>query len=99
VIWHGEIQDFSGNSFAQSWLLAVKGWDFPWCEWEIWRLGGCLKSAEQKDGVERARNFSNGGIHTLREMEGGTLVLGGPRRRYGERNVQTSRIGWRQHGH
>ena len=51
------------------------------------------KATEQKDGTDRARKFCDGGLHALSEEENCAPTLGGPRRRYCERNVQTRRMG------
>jgi len=59
----------------------------------IHKLGLGWKATEQKDGADRARRFSNGGVHALNQEDDGEPRLGGPRRRYGERNVLTRRMG------
>jgi hypothetical protein len=52
-----------------------------------------LSAAEQKDGVHHAWKFDDGGVHALREVDDDTLVMGGPRWGYGERKVETRRMG------
>lgn len=74
-------------------LRAGERWDFSSCAWTIGTVGLGSKSTEQKDGANHARRFCDSGVHALREMDEGTLRLGGPRR-YGERKVETNRIGW-----
>ena len=66
---------------------------FPSCEWTIHRFSLSSKAAEQKDGVDHAWKFCDGGVQALREMDEDRLIVGGPRRRYGERKVQTRRMG------